>query len=178
MPVQAVLFGLSTGFCGCLTTVSTFVSEIDKLPKKHSYIYGISSELVAQFGIIMILNVYSAVSIPSYTLGVNTTNFCYASQDLCQTFLTNINCSKQYQFNLQCDVASVSSLHAQPNYNTYNGLCACGNFSTTRQSVKLIDALVKSNTSNIVSAWPNTPYSNQVPTEVFDYCVSYQVSQL
>ncbi|KKA28972.1 hypothetical protein TD95_000923 [Thielaviopsis punctulata] len=38
-----VLFGLSDGFCGCLTTVSTWVAELSALGTKRSYIYGMVS---------------------------------------------------------------------------------------------------------------------------------------
>jgi fluoride exporter len=56
--IQAVLFALSYGFCGNLTTISTFVNELNNLPRKAGYIYGIVSTIVAQIGIICILNVY------------------------------------------------------------------------------------------------------------------------
>lgn len=35
-----VLQGVMDGFCGCLTTVSTWVAELNGLRRKHSYIYG------------------------------------------------------------------------------------------------------------------------------------------
>ncbi|KAI9663434.1 MAG: hypothetical protein M1829_006072 [Trizodia sp. TS-e1964] len=42
-----VLQGIQDGFCGCLTTVSTWVLELTALRLKHSYFYGILSVLVA-----------------------------------------------------------------------------------------------------------------------------------
>lgn len=42
-----VLQGIEDGFCGCLTTVSTWVSELSSLRKRHAYIYGLSSVVVA-----------------------------------------------------------------------------------------------------------------------------------
>ena len=42
-----VLQGLADGFCGCLTTVSTFVAELTALRLKHAYVYGSISVLVA-----------------------------------------------------------------------------------------------------------------------------------
>jgi fluoride exporter len=56
--LQAIMFALSYGFCGNLTTISTFVNELNNLPRKAGYIYGIVSTIVAQIGIIFILNVY------------------------------------------------------------------------------------------------------------------------
>ncbi|KAL2066265.1 hypothetical protein VTL71DRAFT_2336 [Oculimacula yallundae] len=38
-----VLQGIEDGFCGCLTTVSTWVLELKGLQRKHAYIYGTAS---------------------------------------------------------------------------------------------------------------------------------------
>ena len=38
-----VLQGMSDGFCGCLTTVSTWVAELKALKLRHAYIYGLTS---------------------------------------------------------------------------------------------------------------------------------------
>lgn len=38
-----VLQGMSDGFCGCLTTVSTWVAELKGLRLRHAYIYGLMS---------------------------------------------------------------------------------------------------------------------------------------
>ncbi|KAK3340342.1 CrcB-like protein-domain-containing protein [Neurospora tetraspora] len=35
-----VLQGVADGFCGCLTTVSTWVSELAALRRRHAYVYG------------------------------------------------------------------------------------------------------------------------------------------
>ncbi|GAM88862.1 hypothetical protein ANO11243_068960 [Dothideomycetidae sp. 11243] len=37
------LQGLQDGFCGCLTTVSTWVAELQGLRRRHAYIYGVAS---------------------------------------------------------------------------------------------------------------------------------------
>ncbi|KAK4935106.1 hypothetical protein LTR10_023777 [Elasticomyces elasticus] len=39
----AVLQGIMDGFCGCLTTVSTWVAELNSLRRSHSWIYGSTS---------------------------------------------------------------------------------------------------------------------------------------
>ena len=50
------LWGLEYGFCGSLTTISTFVNEIHTLPNvKHAYIYGVMSVLSAQILLIIIM---------------------------------------------------------------------------------------------------------------------------
>lgn len=38
-----VLQGIMDGFCGALTTVSTWISEIDSLKRRHAYVYGSAS---------------------------------------------------------------------------------------------------------------------------------------
>ncbi|PQE18107.1 hypothetical protein CJF31_00007962 [Rutstroemia sp. NJR-2017a BVV2] len=38
-----VLQGIEDGFCGCLTTVSTWVSELSTLRRSHAYRYGVAS---------------------------------------------------------------------------------------------------------------------------------------
>ncbi|EHK42371.1 hypothetical protein TRIATDRAFT_224078 [Trichoderma atroviride IMI 206040] len=40
-----VLQGIEDGFCGCLTTISTWVAELNSLRRFHSYIYGTASVL-------------------------------------------------------------------------------------------------------------------------------------
>ena len=42
-----VLQGMSDGFCGCLTTVSTWVAELKGLRTRHAYFYGLMSVGVA-----------------------------------------------------------------------------------------------------------------------------------
>lgn len=42
-----VLQGIEDGFCGCLTTISTWVAELSSLRRKHAYIYGTASVVSA-----------------------------------------------------------------------------------------------------------------------------------
>merc|ERR1711939_475822 len=50
-----VLQGIEDGFCGCLTTVSTWVSELSSLRRRHSYQYGAASVIVALCFMIVIM---------------------------------------------------------------------------------------------------------------------------
>lgn len=50
-----VLQGIEDGFCGCLTTVSTWVSELSSLRRSHSYRYGGASIIVALCFLIVIM---------------------------------------------------------------------------------------------------------------------------
>ncbi len=54
----AVVKGIGTGFCGCLTTVSTFTVELTTLPLAGSYVYGILSLALAQLGLVAIRGTY------------------------------------------------------------------------------------------------------------------------
>lgn len=45
-----VLQGLSDGFCGCLTTVSTFVLELQTLERRHAWRYGAASVCLGIIG--------------------------------------------------------------------------------------------------------------------------------
>ena len=72
--LQGVLYALVVGFCGCLTTVSTLVHEIDSLEIIPSYVYGITTNIVAQIGLILIYNVYAYYF---YVKGNNNTNLCH-----------------------------------------------------------------------------------------------------
>ena len=50
-----VLQGCMDGFCGCLTTVSTWVAELKTLQRRHAYVYGITSVLVALGFLVVIM---------------------------------------------------------------------------------------------------------------------------
>jgi CrcB protein len=49
-----VLEGMMDGFCGCLTTVSTWVVELNGLRRRHAYVYGSTSIFVA-LGMLVII---------------------------------------------------------------------------------------------------------------------------
>ncbi|MCJ1354918.1 MAG: hypothetical protein MMC33_004908 [Icmadophila ericetorum] len=50
-----VLQGLMDGFCGCLTTVSTWVAELKGLRRRHAYIYGTASVVTGLCGLIVVM---------------------------------------------------------------------------------------------------------------------------
>ncbi|KAI0846268.1 CrcB-like protein-domain-containing protein [Daldinia vernicosa] len=50
-----VLQGIEDGFCGCLTTVSTWIAELTALRRRHAYIYGGASVVVALACMIIIM---------------------------------------------------------------------------------------------------------------------------
>ncbi|KFA71679.1 hypothetical protein S40288_09269 [Stachybotrys chartarum IBT 40288] len=50
-----VLQGVEDGFCGCLTTVSTWVAELSGLRRRHAYVYGTASVVVSLVLLIAIM---------------------------------------------------------------------------------------------------------------------------
>ncbi|EFQ25173.1 CrcB-like protein [Colletotrichum graminicola] len=49
-----LLQGVEDGFCGCLTTVSTWVTELTALRRRHAYVYGVSSVMVG-FAVLVVV---------------------------------------------------------------------------------------------------------------------------
>lgn len=54
-----VLNGLDDGFCGALTTVSTFIVELSGLNTLHSYRYGFYSIITSYISMVLILGVFN-----------------------------------------------------------------------------------------------------------------------
>ncbi|KAG9243264.1 CrcB-like protein-domain-containing protein [Calycina marina] len=50
-----VLQGIEDGLCGCLTTVSTWVSELSTMRRRHTYVYGFASVAVALAFLVVIM---------------------------------------------------------------------------------------------------------------------------
>lgn len=50
-----VLEGVIQGFCGCVTTVSTWVVELNSLRRRHAYTYGAASVIIALLSLIVIM---------------------------------------------------------------------------------------------------------------------------
>lgn len=50
-----VLQGIEDGFCGCLTTISTWVAELSSLRRRNAYRYGAASVIVALCCLIVIM---------------------------------------------------------------------------------------------------------------------------
>ncbi|KAK5400948.1 hypothetical protein LTR06_011070 [Exophiala xenobiotica] len=58
----AVLQGVTHGFCGCATTVSTWVGDLNSLRRRHAWLYGMGSISVAlAFQIVIMGTVISTI---------------------------------------------------------------------------------------------------------------------
>jgi fluoride ion exporter CrcB/FEX len=164
--MQAILYGIIYGFCGCLTTVSTLVKEIDSLAVNDAYLYSFTTHAVSQAGIIFILNVYTYSTVPKSSIMVPPINMCNAAEFLCENYLDKIGCPSQDRKNIGC--------LDNDDYDQFHGICSCGLFNTDRINLILVDSQIKANTSNsLVSVWPSDPMAADQPTEVFDYCLTY-----
>ncbi len=53
-----VLQGVQDGFCGCLTTVSTWVIELKGLQRKHGYFYGATSVAVGVSSLVIVMGTF------------------------------------------------------------------------------------------------------------------------
>lgn len=165
--LQSILYGILTGFCGGLTTVSTFVKEIDTLPATEGYIYTITTHALSQVGIILILNVYTYLTVPQSSVMPPPIDMCRASHDLCHDFLNMIDCPFSDRKNLACDDPY--------DYDSFQGVCACGLYTTDRINLILIDSQIKSNiTNSMTTVWPTNSFAVDEPTEVFDLCLTYE----
>lgn len=165
--IQSILFGLNYGFCGCLTTVSTFVNEIKSLSETDAYIYSLTTHITAQAGIILIFNIYAYTSAPSSSITLPIIELCSVSEELCNELFDSINCPENQRINIGCQESS--------DYTTYQGLCICGEFNTNRVSEIIIDSQIKySMTSSLINVWPKNPNKIIEPTEVFDLCLTYE----
>jgi len=58
-----VLYGVYEGFCGCLSTISTFAVELDTLIRQHAYVYATVSIIVGNVILVLL------VGIPVWVVG-------------------------------------------------------------------------------------------------------------
>ena len=53
----AVLYGFDQGFCGCLSTISTFAVELDTLMRLHAYVYATVSIAVGILCMVVLVGI-------------------------------------------------------------------------------------------------------------------------
>ena len=66
-PAAAVVYGGAVGFCGCLSTVSTLVNELNGLPAAAAYRYGAVSFAAAQAGVALLFDL-PILLLPAYAV--------------------------------------------------------------------------------------------------------------
>jgi fluoride ion exporter CrcB/FEX len=163
---QAVLFGLIDGFCGCLTTVSTFVVEIDRLSPVNAYIYSFLSNAVAQFGMMLFYSIVAYASIPKNMLHTQQRlDSCQAYTNLCTNALQLFNCPNQHRVITACRVQNYPS--------SWVGMCACGNFKNLSEEVS--DLLIDSQLRSVITSKLMIQWSVQSTSPLtLDACISFE----
>jgi fluoride exporter len=58
IPGCQIFQGVEDGFCGCLTTVSTWAAELSALNTKHAYVYGATSVIISLAMMVAIMGGY------------------------------------------------------------------------------------------------------------------------
>lgn len=179
--IQSVLYGITMGYCGCLTTVSTFVNEIDNLSSSFTsplsaYRYCILSNIIAQFGIILIYNTYLYQTIPIESAFPTLLNICPVTRNLCTQLLTHINCSVTDRKNTVSGSTFCSS--ATSTEGSWLSSCQCGQAVPWGDSLRrvLVESQLSKSTrsSYVATIWPQIPLSKEDPTAIVDICTTYE----
>ncbi len=132
---QSILFGLSFGFCGCLTTVSTFVNEINDMSQLDAYKYSIGTNIAAQLGIFFIYNIYSYTTVKIDVIMPKPIDQCFVYQKYCGILMSRVGCPSSFIKNTAC-----TNMH---DYSTFIGECSCGSFEGDRVGELMVDSQVR-----------------------------------
>jgi hypothetical protein len=147
----ALLYGLSTGFCGSLTTTSTFVNELNGMKRTRSrWKYATTSYLLSQLGFLLFLNAYSWSVVPQGAIDTPRMDVCRSFEDVCSSLLAHGSCPPNLAVSDGCGGTYGEASH-------FTGVCTCGSFDAAeRVSELLVDAMLKFNvTSGLVAQWPS-----------------------
>lgn len=172
MTTQGGLFAIANGFCGCLTTLSTFALELHKLSRARGYLYLFLSYLVAQIGWVAIYDVYASRRAESSMRRVAPLNFCAEYDNMCVHMLDSIACPFPARVNVSC-----TSGNGPRALDSFVGACVCGQVDGSRHIAELlVDAQARANASfSMLPAWPadslGTLHDN---VGAFDLCISYE----
>lgn len=178
--IQSLLYAVSIGFCGCLTTMSTFVLELHRLPRRSAYVYAIASTLIAQLGFMVIFDapaeLYSVRdTAQSAALDGPRVSFCFQFNHLCSMLLDRIGCPANESNVVACTTGS-----GIDDMRSWAGSCTCGTLEATERVTELIiDAQSKYNVSqSLVPVWPSfadVPSKHLYTTDYLDYVKANQV---
>jgi fluoride ion exporter CrcB/FEX len=164
-PNMTVMYGVIFGFCGCYTTISSFVYELDRMSIRGAYLYGFWTIFLAQLGLIFFFDIPIFTAVPAESVMPPAINFCNSYEYLCDQALQHVNCPGTYRIVKGC---------RQNSMNNWAPICSCGKFNVTDQvATLLIDAQTRSNVSkSMVAVWPTRGGSD--PASTIDFCLSYE----
>ena len=172
--VIEVLYGLCTGFCGCLTTLSTFVNELHVLPRRAAYIYGMSSIILAQLGIFLLFDLAVQTSVSGGMAQLEPPmEFCRDFELLCTKLVERIGCPIEERVIMSCG--------GPHDYNkSFTSLCQCGRFDASfRVGEILVASRVSQNAAKrLVHEWPASAAAADHKGKMWaiDICVSYETA--
>jgi CrcB protein len=174
---QAALYGVVAGFCGCLTTMSTFALELHTLPREAAYFYAAASVLGAQAGLALLYETSAraaAERLLARAAAPPPLLPCALYPSLCGSLLDSVGCPAAAR--------AVAGCAAGPG-DTAAGLrgfaCRCGALDASQRLAQLIvDAQAKGAVAAamvpVLPAPPDGAAAFAEPLESFDFCLSYE----
>jgi fluoride ion exporter CrcB/FEX len=166
-PAQVTFYGLTMGFCGCVTTMSTFVKEIDDLSRINAYRYGLTSVAVSQVGVIFILCVYAFSVVDVSSVSPQPIDICTAQSVLCGTLLRQISCPPALIS------ATASTLQCGASFR--DDACVCGSLTLARTTELVVESQARGQVATaIVPLWPHNYGEIRDPSETVQLCLSHQ----
>jgi hypothetical protein len=150
--------------------MSTFVLELETLPRAAGYKYALLSVIFSQIAPILLVDIYSAVSAQRAidTLSVPPISMCDSYVTLCGKLLDHFSCPTNQRIIRACDASN--------SLVTFSDACSCGTFNGSKHMAELlIDSQCINNiSSSLVPVWPTylTDAASD-PTSVIDPCITF-----
>ena len=119
---QALLYAVSVGFCGCLTTLSTFALELVRLPRASAYRYACLSNGVAQVLYTLLFGALGIVLAAGVARNEGTNlpklDVCASFPTACGLMLDHVGCAAPHRIVQGCGPGG--------DLDSFAGACACG----------------------------------------------------